>query len=176
MSGRDKYPGLSKRWPARTIEERFRDFISPEPTSGCFLWTGAVHHETGYGVFGTAPREVEQAHRFAFFLKHGRYPRPGFEVCHKCDVRTCVRDDHLFEGTRSDNMKDAARKGRVVIPNAKLTRTRAILIGLRAQFERNGALAREYGIAPSAVTKCKHGWVPRFGPETRKVGHNLKEV
>lgn len=33
-------------------------------------------------------------------------------VCHKCDVRHCVRPDHLFPGTQSDNIRDALRKGR----------------------------------------------------------------
>lgn len=38
-------------------------------------------------------------------------------MCHKCDNRGCVNPDHLFFGTHSDNMKDAANKGRIKYPD-----------------------------------------------------------
>lgn len=30
-----------------------------------------------------------------------------------CEIRACVNPQHLFLGTRSDNLKDAFRKGRI---------------------------------------------------------------
>lgn len=33
-------------------------------------------------------------------------------LLHKCDNPQCVRVDHLFEGTQSDNIKDMDSKGR----------------------------------------------------------------
>lgn len=44
----------------------------------------------------------------------GQYgpPPAGLQVLHKCDVDYCVRGDHLFLGTISDNMLDAFQKGR----------------------------------------------------------------
>ncbi len=43
-------------------------------------------------------------------MKHGRWPKHC--VLHRCDVRLCVRDDHLFEGTKADNNRDRAKKDR----------------------------------------------------------------
>jgi hypothetical protein len=34
-------------------------------------------------------------------------------VLHRCDVKACVRPDHLFLGNQSDNLSDAALKGRL---------------------------------------------------------------
>ena len=36
----------------------------------------------------------------------------GMHLCHKCDMSICFNIEHLFIGTRSDNMKDMMKKGR----------------------------------------------------------------
>jgi len=38
----------------------------------------------------------------------------GKEICHHCDRRGCINPDHLFQGTHSDNMKDARNKDRII--------------------------------------------------------------
>jgi hypothetical protein len=80
----------------------------------CWLWVGAVNRETGYGtiqcrpLFGNVP---QGAHRLSWLLENGPVP-DGLSVLHRCDVRTCVRPDHLFLGTQLDNMRDMFAKRR----------------------------------------------------------------
>jgi HNH endonuclease len=50
------------------------------------------------------------AHRVAWFLATGKWTK--LDVCHKCDVKACVRFEHLFKGTHTKNMRDMAAKGR----------------------------------------------------------------
>jgi len=80
----------------------------------CWIWRGVVDNN-GYGQFSTQVRvnvrnPIMKAHRFSFFLAHGRWPK--LFICHHCDTPGCVRPDHLFEGTQADNMIDMAHKGR----------------------------------------------------------------
>jgi predicted DNA-binding protein (UPF0251 family) len=80
---------------------------------GCWEWQGGKGG-TGYGTVKVEGRMV-LAHRIAFELVNGPIP-PGKNVCHHCDNPPCVRPDHLFTGSQSDNIKDAVRKGRVIRP------------------------------------------------------------
>lgn len=81
-------------------------------TRGCWLWTGYLL-PSGYGVTArTIEGRKALAHRFSWEESHGRIPR-GMCVCHRCDNPRCVRPSHLFLGTRSDNMKDCSKKGRL---------------------------------------------------------------
>lgn len=56
----------------------------------------------------------ENANRVAWMLIHGKIPR-GMCVLHHCDNTHCVRPDHLFLGTKADNLHDAQEKGRFPI-------------------------------------------------------------
>lgn len=89
----------------------FTDKIMPEPNSGCWLWTGAIRGD-GYGNFTYQGRN-HGAHRVSWAFHHGPIPE-GQNVCHKCDTPLCVNPDHLFLGSRSDNMRDMSKKGRGV--------------------------------------------------------------
>lgn len=75
----------------------------------CWIWQAACS-PSGYGKFWVSGHEV-RAHRFVWELMHGPIPE-GLMVCHHCDTPPCVRPDHLFLGTGSDNMRDMARKRR----------------------------------------------------------------
>lgn len=72
----------------------------------CWEWQDSTNN-SGYGSF-----QGKGAHVFSYELEHGPLPPDRPWALHKCDNRVCVRPDHLFPGTRSDNFKDALNKGR----------------------------------------------------------------
>ena len=72
-------------------------------------WDWKAGKKGTYQMFYTETSAVG-AHRVAFFLGKGIDPK-GKDVCHHCDNRSCNNPAHLFEGSRSDNMQDASKKG-----------------------------------------------------------------
>lgn len=94
----------------RPLAQRLADMTHPEPNSGCWLFTGAVHRD-GYGCINVSGKRKAWAHRVAWQVAHGPIPT-GKLVCHTCDVRCCVNPDHLFIGTNDDNVNDMLRKQR----------------------------------------------------------------
>lgn len=64
----------------------------------------------GMGSRKDGTRRTELAPRVAFYLATGSWPQHF--VCHHCDNPSCVRFEHLFEGTNTENMADMYRKGR----------------------------------------------------------------
>lgn len=84
----------------------------------CWIWIGGCSEE-GYGMFVVKPRTYG-AHRWIIEQLTGS-PLGTNQCCHHCDNPKCVRPDHLFIGTHSDNMKDRDKKGRNNSHNASKT-------------------------------------------------------
>lgn len=143
----------------RPTEERFWSKVAK--SDGCWLWTGAIGRK-GYGKFGIWGRKQgwEGAHRASWRLHYGDVP-DGVFVCHRCDVPSCVRPDHLFLGTDADNVRDMHGKGRwspnvsragaannsAVLTDEDVNRVRLLF----AQGMSRAGLARTFGIGWSTV-------------------------
>jgi len=86
---------------------RFMDKTMPEPNSGCWLWTGAVDRNTGYGFFAMSKAGPRLAHRVAYVLFKAAEIPDGFQIDHLCRVRHCVNPDHLEPVTVAENLRRA---------------------------------------------------------------------
>lgn len=109
------YPRRSK-----PLAERFWEKV--RKSDGCWEWTGS-RNAAGYGKLseGAAGSPRLRAHRVSWELANGPVPA-GLWVLHRCDNPPCVRPDHLWLGTRLDNMQDCARKGRINTHAARAVR------------------------------------------------------
>lgn len=105
-------PGIYDRfW---TLVDKNGPTPSHRPELGpCWQWKGPGRGKYGYG--GVLNGEALYAHRRSWEMHYGPIP-PDLHCLHKCDNTKCVRPDHLFIGTHSDNMKDCHKKGRRVHP------------------------------------------------------------
>lgn len=103
-------PEIADRLWAKVVKDPADD--------GCWNWTGARlarprTGEPGYGVMKIGGRagKVEYVHRISYEINVAPIPA-GLCVLHHCDNTACVRPSHLFLGTKDDNNKDMAFKGR----------------------------------------------------------------
>lgn len=148
---------------------RFWSYVQKGPE--CWLWTGARHKATGkdgtvndsYGqvYYKGRPR---RAHIVSWAISVGHLPdvsSGGLGICHKCDNPICVRPSHLFLGTQSDNMQDAASKGRLHVPRPGRQKVNPQDIEIMrrrvAAGETHKAVAADFGIARTTLSEIISG-------------------
>jgi len=83
------------------VEQEFLERIVK--TSTCWLMIGGGLYPSFRNVHG----------HVASWLIHYGPITAGMLVLHKCDIFHCIRPQHLYLGTKSDNAKDAYRRGQM---------------------------------------------------------------
>lgn len=154
----------ARRGPKGPLADRFWAKVDkngpiPErcPELGpCWPWT-AYCDGNGRGRVGVDGR-ADKASRVSWHLTFGEIP-DGMSVLHKCDNPPCVRPDHLFLGTQTENMRDmvvkqrnafGVRNGRAKLNEAAVRHIRSVM----------GELAQRYGVTVGAVAGvgARHKW------------------
>lgn len=139
----------------RAVNPLTRFWANVETGRGCWLWS-AGKDKDGYGQFWDGKRRT-RAHIFSYEAHRGPVPE-GALVCHTCDNPSCVRPDHLFVGTNTDNMRDMVSKGRgarrpgEANPMARLTAEQVAYVraGCKVRGDQR-RIARELGVSPATI-------------------------
>lgn len=149
---------INLNWEERVVPNLWK---SPE---GCLLWRGK-HSPDGYGCMRLGAVTSARVHMVSY-MYHTQQPIPrNIEVCHTCDVPDCANFQHLFLGTKSDNMRDMVQKGRKAKNYySKLTTQQILDI---KQLLREGKLtqtqiAKRFFVGQATISEIKNDRRPLF--------------
>lgn len=94
----------------QSVFERLLQNIEINETTDCWEWQGGTNN-IGYGLIRDDKR-MRTTHRVSY-EEHNQVAIPKYMcVCHTCDNPLCVNPQHLWLGTRKDNIQDMIKKGR----------------------------------------------------------------
>ena len=184
ISVKERLPDYSARkrgLPTMPLDERLKANMVVNVTTGCWEWQGSKRNGYGRITIGSrkdGTRRVAMAHRVSYELFKGEIP-DGMEICHKCDNPCCINPNHLFAGTRQDNIDDREQKGRNNPPkgehNGRAKLTKSQIVEIRQKHQQGATLrglGREYGVNKTTIADIVSGkhWVDVELPEPPEEG------
>jgi hypothetical protein len=145
--------GLAKSVRAEETRPAMADVFwrQVHKTDNCWIWTGLLDKD-GYGLMPYAGQML-RAHKVSLELD-GRPVPQGKYGCHHCDNPPCVRPDHLYPGTPTQNVADMFSRGRYNrAKSAKLTE--ADIIVIRAASGTHEEIAVRFGVSRSNISQIR---------------------
>jgi HNH endonuclease len=87
----------------------FAGFVFAGTDTECWIWTGGLESQGGYGRWRPPGGAVIATHRWSYIAHHGPTDEPV--IRHRCDVRCCANPHHLDAGTQAQNIRDTVERG-----------------------------------------------------------------
>lgn len=155
------------------LESRFWEKVNRSAENDCWHWQSQIAWN-GYGTFYFKDYKNTRAHRLALALYLDKSLESYEWVLHHCDNRPCCNPRHLYLGNRSDNMRDAVRRGRWASRAKGNTWTKGELNGrskltfdqikvIRISIDEgytNKQIGQTFGVSPSTISliRCNKRW------------------
>lgn len=131
-------------------------------TDNCWEYTGPKNGFTQGYALTHYEGKYWTVSRLAWVLTYGSIP-DGLLICHHCDNPRCVRPDHLFLGTYTDNNRDKSAKGRAKSGGDKLRKlTDEQIVEVFSKHRSGRYSTAMLGIEYNVSQQCMSDWISKM--------------